>query len=231
MASKINAPETSPFRVGPLCLVAVAFVMVCLPMTASTLPLAEILRLTLERVAVRSAECARPHNVQDLFEQVNSGLSDNLELLRPATLDNKIFSIPNGQKGVLVHDPDVNTTCPDHVTRAETASLTDRSLCPFYQDVLVLPDGYYPRALNYVMCKCQDCVEHLAFGCEPVSTPITVLKPSGCYGGLQNYEQEVINIHTSCTCAVRGRNTEVEDLPYSDATVAQRPSGREELQH
>nr|KAG5696894.1 hypothetical protein BaRGS_035304 [Batillaria attramentaria] len=161
-----------------------------------------------------------------MFQNLNSGIS-NTQFLRPASSTGQVITIPAGEKGtILPGDPNVNKTCPNHLTRLDTAPLSHRSLCPFYTDILQLPEGYYPNTFNYAKCKCSDCVENSAFGCEPVVTEVTVLKPKGCSNGMQLYEEEIIPIHTSCTCAFRGKQVESEDLPYSTTTAA--PSGGQE---
>ncbi|KAL8620803.1 hypothetical protein ACOMHN_033200 [Nucella lapillus] len=57
---------------------------------------------------------------------------------------------------------DVDKTCPSSLTTDSSLSVADRSLCPYYFNVLRLPEGYYPSSLNTVRCKCQRCVQHTA---------------------------------------------------------------------
>ena len=132
------------------------------------------------------------------------------------------ITIPAGETAKFIEgDPNESKTCPATLTRVQNAPLAHRSLCPFYFDILVLPEGYYPQSVNWARCKCQQCVENNAFGCEEIKTKLTVLKPVGCFQGLQKYEEELINVHTGCTCAVSGASA--AELPVQTTTAA--PSG------
>ena len=85
------------------------------------------------------------------------------------------------------------------------------------RDSLQLPEGYYPRHVNWARCKCERCIENNAFACEEIKTHIAILKPVGCLQGMQRYEEEIIEVRTGCTCAFGGSST--ANLPIESTTT------------
>nr|KAG5709019.1 hypothetical protein BaRGS_004658 [Batillaria attramentaria] len=98
-----------------------------------------------------------------MFQDLNSGISST-QFLRPAGSNGQTISYPTGEKGRLIPIPGADTTCPTKVQVDENASVASRSLCPFYNDILVMPEGYYPPTFLYAKCKCTDCIENDAYG-------------------------------------------------------------------
>ncbi|KAL8620805.1 hypothetical protein ACOMHN_033202 [Nucella lapillus] len=195
----------------------VACILFCLPMTTTALPMKDVVGQAMMRAnveqqqqqehhrqkrAVTKTDCAQPDNLDAMFQKINSQLS-SVEFLKNL-YDGKAISIPASEVPVETETDSVDKTCPSSLTTDSSLSVADRSLCPYYVNVLQLPEGYYPSSLNTVRCKCQRCVQHAAYGCEAVSTPITVLKPMGCFQGMQKYQEEIINVNTACTCASGG---------------------------
>lgn len=117
----------------------------------------------------------------------------------------------------MISDPSVSKTCPSSIVKVASAPLSDRSSCPFYFDILRLPEGFYPSTLYFAKCKCQECVGTPSMSCEPVKTRITVLRPSGCKEGLQLMQEDTLEIPTSCTCAYKGAvvGTTAANIPPS----------------
>ena len=127
-----------------------------------------------------------------------------------ATLGGQAISVPATEKAKFIEgDPNESKTCPSSLTHSDDAPLAHRSLCPFYFKILQLPAGYYPRYLNWAVCKCERCLENSAYGCEEIKTRITILKPTGCLQGMQRYEEEIIQVATGCTCAAGGARADV----------------------
>ena len=110
-------------------------------------------------------------------------------------------------------DPNEVKTCPNSLTRLLSAPLEHRSLCPYYHDVLQLPAGYYPPSLEWAKCKCTRCVENGAYGCEMVMSKVAVLRPAGCLEGMQQYEEQLVDVSTGCACAFKAANADNEPAP------------------
>ncbi|XP_076434714.1 interleukin 17-like protein [Babylonia areolata] len=196
-------------------------VLCCLPMTTTAMPMKEVVGEGMSRVkgeqqqqeehhrekrAVNKTTCAQPDNLESMFQAINSELG-NTEFL--GKLHNgQAISIPASEVPVEEDgDPNETKTCPTSLTTDPTAPLAHRSLCPYYFNVLNLPDGYYPSSLKTAKCKCQQCIQNDAYGCEPVLTRVAVLKPVGCHQGLQKYQEELVYVGTACTCASASTTT------------------------
>ncbi|KAL8620810.1 hypothetical protein ACOMHN_033207 [Nucella lapillus] len=198
--------------------VVVACILFCLPMTTTALSMKDVVGQAMMRAkmeqqqqqedhhrqkrAVTKTDCAQPDNLDAMFKEINSQLS-SVEFMKNL-YNKKAISIPASEVPVETETGSANKTCPSSLTTDSSLSVADRSLCPYYFNVLRLPEGYYPSSLNTVRCKCQRCVQHTAYGCEAVSTPIAVLKPVGCFQGMQKYQEEIIHVNTACTCASGG---------------------------
>ncbi|KAK7087254.1 uncharacterized protein [Littorina saxatilis] len=154
-----------------------------------------------KRAVTELVDCPQPTNLPQMFQQINSEVTQTKFLA--SAIGGKAYGVPTENAKITSGDPNENKTCPNTLTRLDTAPLEHRSLCPYYYDILELPTGYYPSSLKWAKCKCDRCVENGAFGCEPVKTTIVVLKPVGCFQGTQKYEEERIEVSTSCTCALK----------------------------
>lgn len=130
---------------------------------------------------------------------------NDLQFLRPANNGLAITALDVSDRSThWLTDESVNRTCPEQLSREASAPFEQRALCPYFFDILQLPEGYYPRQFKFARCKCQECVEHPSMSCVPVKTPVTILKANGCLHGLQRYQETQIDVSTSCTCAFKG---------------------------
>ncbi|KAL8594469.1 hypothetical protein ACOMHN_024914 [Nucella lapillus] len=126
----------------------------------------------------------------------------NFTELLGRTLDGQAISILRGEQARLARDSRPHP-CPHTLTHDLRAPLARRQLCPHYYNVLELPHGYFPPVLRMAVCQCRHCIEHTKYRCQPQHSSVRVLKPVGCFFGMQRYVQGVIDhIPVSCACAV-----------------------------
>ncbi|KAL8620814.1 hypothetical protein ACOMHN_033211 [Nucella lapillus] len=81
-----------------------------------------------------------------------------------------------------------------------TSILNRASLSPSNTTIKVLPTGYFPGAIEEAHCRCQRCVDLTGFQCVPVYVAVTVLRPNGCYQGMQLFEEQIVDVVKSCAC-------------------------------
>lgn len=136
---------------------------------------------------------------------------DTTQFLQPFKAGN---TMPGSSEARFITDDNENRTCPNTYSKIPTASVNHRSLCPYYFDILQLPQGYYPPTLQWARCKCQKCIEQPLLSCVPITTPLTILKPNGCRQGMQLYEEYVIpgGVNTACTCAFTGTTVQAGSI-------------------
>ncbi|KAK7087256.1 uncharacterized protein [Littorina saxatilis] len=152
-----------------------------------------------KRAVTELVDCPQPTNLPEMFQQINSEVTQTKFLA--SAIGGKAYGVPTEDANITSGESNENKTCPNTLKRLDTAPLEDRRLCPYYYRIFELPTGYYPSSLKWAQCKCDRCVENGAFGCEPVKTRITLLKPVGCFQGMQKYEEERHDVTTSCACA------------------------------
>lgn len=172
----------------------------------------------LEKRAVQ-APCTVPTNLTDMFMKLNANLSAT-QFLQAAVNGQVVASSATDKARFLGGDPNESKTCPASVTRDRDAPLSHRSLCPYWFDILELPQGYYPRTVKLARCKCQTCLENNVYVCEPLETNIVVLKPAGCFQGTQKYEEQILSVPTSCTCAFKGVVQDNFQLAFETTTLS-----------
>ena len=148
-------------------------------------------------VCVRACVCVCIH-LSVYLSLCRSQLSGQ-QFLQPAVKNQSITS-PDELSTRMLPGPAEAKTCPTSLTRNNSAPVSQRSSCPYYYDILQLPEGYFPSTLLTARCKCQRCVEHNAHACEQVLSRVAVLKPVGCLQGMQKYEEQTVEVSVACTC-------------------------------
>lgn len=100
--------------------------------------------------------------------------------------------------------PTKERVCPTKLDRSVTATIGDRSSCP-WDDVISIDEHRIPRVIKMARCLCDPCVTKHGGDrvCDPVYYTMNVLRRKNCGpDGVATWVKDQLEVPVACTCAV-----------------------------
>ena len=170
--------------------------------------------------------CRHPENLESMLAmyEVTETLSTilpfpiqrDIEMLkrRPVSDKVKISQVEYGPEQLIYG----NKTCPETLLDTDSASLEERSTCPYYYIISHDPLRY-PVVIAEARCKCMYCLDNSTGDnlCEPIFFPKTVLRRQNkCVDGIYEYKPEAYHLQNGCVCAKRRPLSSARQTLYED---------------